>query len=380
MIPGLDPAACRDRRRRLWESVAGNGADLEALLVSRPEHVYYLTGFLHDPNNIHHRAPQYLLLDADGGAVVVVDGLARDREGVLEASGCESVSAGWNAFDPLVPRTIAAARAMAAEIDRRGIARLGAETAHLPLAASGRGRVALDIEPTITRMRRRKDPDEMAIIRATMRVGERFHSAARELTRAGVTEVELYAEIVAEATKEAEQPLVMRCDFRAGAHMRMGGTPTDRVIERGDNLLLDIYPYMNGYDCDITNTLNVGGNPTALQQKSMDAAIAGLKASEEVARPGVSADEIFQVQTDAMAAFDPQWRKMPGHAGHALGLEHPEAPDFRPGNAETITAGDVITFEPHVFGDPFQGCRIEHNYLVTDDGLEQLSHHEIGLC
>ena len=380
MIPRLDPAACRVRRQRLLERASQSGPEFDALLVSRPEHVYYLSGFLHDPNNIHHRAPQYLLIDADGTAVVFLDGLGRDFDSVLESSGCELVSAGWFAFDPLVPRTIATARALAAEIERRGVTRLGAESAHVALAATAGCQLALDIEALITTMRRRKDPDEMELIRATMKVGERFHSAARERVRSGVTEVELYAELVAEATKEAEQPLIMRCDFRAGAHMRAGGTPTNRVIEPGDNLMMDIYPYMNGYDCDITNTLNVGGNPTALQQKAMDAAIAGLKACEDVARPGISGDEFYEVQTDAIAEFEPEWKKMQGHAGHALGLEHPEGPDFRPGNSETITEGDVITFEPHVFGDPFQGCRIEHNYLVTADGLERLSNHEIGLC
>lgn len=380
MIPGLDPDACRERRRRLLERARQTGAEFDGLLISRPEHVYYLSGFLHDPNNIHHRAPQYLLIDADGGALVAFDGMGRDYDSVLAAAGCEALSAEWFAFDPLVPRTVATAGAIAAEIERRGISALGVESAHLPLAAIGRCRVVVDVEPLITRMRRRKDADEMALIRATMKVGERFHSAARERVRPGLTEVELYAELVAEATKEAEQPIVMRCDFRAGAHMRMGGTPTNRLIEPGDNLLMDIYPYMKGYDCDITNTLTVGGKPTAQQQKAMDAAIAGLKACEDIARPGVSGDRFYQVQTDAIAEFDPDWKKMQGHAGHALGLEHPEGPDFRPGNGETITEGDVITFEPHVFGDPFQGCRIEHNYLVTADGLERLSNHEIGLC
>ena len=168
--------------------------------------------------------------------------------------------------------------------------------------------------------------------------------------------------------------------FSGGFAYASRRTPTNRVIERGDNLLLDIYPYMNGYRCDITNTLNVGGSPSALQQKAMEAAIAGLQASEAIARPGVSANEIFEVQTDAIAEFEPAWKKMQGHAGHSLGLEHPEAPDFRSGNMETITEGDVITFEPHVFGDPFQGCRVEHNYLVTSDGLDCLSSHQIGLC
>ena len=380
MIPNLDPAACRNRRQRLLEAVKGVSPGLDGLLIARPEHVYYLTGFLHDPNNISSRAPQYLLIDAYGAATVFLDGFARDRDGVLDATGCSAVSAQWQAFDPLVPRTIATARAVAAELDRLGIGLLGTEPACVAAKALQPIAQVFDIEPTIAAMRRRKDPDELAVIRAAIAVGERFHRAARELVRPGVTEVELYAEIVAEATKQAEQPIVMMCDFRAGSHMRLGGTPTNRVIERGDNLLLDIYPYMNGYRCDITNTLNVGGSPSALQQKAMEAAIAGLQASEAIARPGVSANEIFEVQTDAIAEFEPAWKKMQGHAGHSLGLEHPEAPDFRSGNMETITEGDVITFEPHVFGDPFQGCRVEHNYLVTSDGLDCLSSHQIGLC
>ncbi len=378
MIPTLDPAACRQRRERLLSNLAENGHQLEAVVVSRPEHVYYLTGFLHDANNIHNRAPQYLIVDADGRASVVLDGFARDRGRVLEASGCEALSAGWRAFDPLVPRTAKTALATANALT--GFRRVGIESAHLPAIAAAGLADPVDIEPVITKMRRRKDPDELNVIRAAIGVGERFHAASRELARAGVREIDLYAEIVAEATKTAEQPLVMMCDFRAGPHMRQGGAATERVIEPGDNLLLDIYPYMNGYRCDITNTINIGGKPTARQEEAMAAAIAGMRASEAIARPGATAHEIYEAQTDAIAEFDPQWKQMQGHAGHSLGLEHPEAPDFQAGNMETLTEGDVITFEPHVFGDPFQGCRIEHNYLVTADGLKCLSSHEIGLC
>ena len=382
MIPSLCPDACRARRETLRKQVSSAHAGVDALLVSRPEHVYYLTGFLHDPNNINNRAPQYLLIDADGGASLVIDGFGPNRPGLalMAENGIEVITGGWAAFDPLVPRTIAAARAVAAELGRRGIGRLGAEPAHLPRAAADEDAVVVDVEPLITRMRRRKDDDELAIIRAAIKVGERFHRAARERIRAGISEVDLYAEVVAEATKEAEQPLVMMCDFRSGPPMRTGLGPTGRIIEPGDNLLLDIYPYMKCYRCDITNTLNAGGRPTALQEKAMEAAIAGLNACAEAGRPGVSGDDFYRIQTDAIAEYDPAWKQMQGHAGHSLGLEHPEAPDFRTGNSETITEGDVITFEPHVFGDPFQGCRIEHNYLVTADGLEQLSQHEIGLC
>ena len=170
----------------------------------------------------------------------------------------------------------------------------------------------------------------------------------------------------------------MMCDFRSGPELAAGGHPTDRVIERGDNLLMDIFPYVNGYRCDITNTLNAGGEPSADQEKAMATALAALAASEALCKPGVTAHELHQAQNDAIRAADPTW-SLRGHAGHCLGLEHPEPPDFIPDNHEPIVEGMVITFEPGVYDPSFHGVRVEHNYLVTANGLERLSHHELGL-
>ena len=66
------------------------------------------------------------------------------------------------------------------------------------------------------------------------------------------------------------------------------------------------------------------------------------------------------------------------HAGHGLGISHPEPPYIVRNSTETLVAGDVVTLEPGLYlGD--NGLRIEHNYLITEDGYERLSHHEIAL-
>jgi Xaa-Pro aminopeptidase len=70
----------------------------------------------------------------------------------------------------------------------------------------------------------------------------------------------------------------------------------------------------------------------------------------------------------------------PHHAGHGLGLSHPEAPYFVRHSRETLLAGDVVTLEPGLYVDGVGGIRIEHNYLVTDAGFEQLSRHRIALA
>ena len=55
----------------------------------------------------------------------------------------------------------------------------------------------------------------------------------------------------------------------------------------------------------------------------------------------------------------------PHHAGHGLGLTHPEAPYFVRQADETLLAGDVVTLEPGLYVAGIGGIRIEHNYLIT---------------
>ena len=62
--------------------------------------------------------------------------------------------------------------------------------------------------------------------------------------------------------------------------------------------------------------------------------------------------------------------KFPHHAGHGLGLAHPENPYFVRGANETLLAGDVVTLEPgRCTSKTWAACCIENNYLVTEKGF-----------
>ena len=111
---------------------------------------------------------------------------------------------------------------------------------------------------------------------------------------------------------------------------------------------------------------------------AIEAAESALTASEQLAKPGISAGEIFEAQDNAIREYNKDWH-LDHHAGHALGLEHLETPDFVQGNPTKLVEGAIITFEPGVYAPDFQGGRIEHNYLVTGNGLQRLSHHQLGL-
>jgi len=61
------------------------------------------------------------------------------------------------------------------------------------------------------------------------------------------------------------------------------------------------------------------------------------------------------------------------HAGHGLGLEHPESPILVPESTDVLRAGDVVTLEPGCYREGVGGVRLENNYLITESGFEQLN-------
>jgi Xaa-Pro aminopeptidase len=254
------------------------------------------------------------------------------------------------------------------------------ERAHLPLAAREVLAVAQadDLGPALRQMRRRKYEDELACIRRAIAAAEAGHQAARTNIRAGITEMDLYVEVQAAITRAAGEPIVMMGDFAAGERSgRVGGPPTDNVLQPGDLMIFDLFPRIGGYRADIANTL-CAGQPTQEQRDHLAVLQAALQAGEATLRPGVTAAEVYAAGREPIAAAG-LGDAFPHHAGHGLGLGHPEPPFLVPESQEILQAGDVVTLEPGAYRRGWGGARIEHNYLITETGYQRLSNHQIGL-
>ena len=106
--------------------------------------------------------------------------------------------------------------------------------------------------------------------------------------------------------------------------------------------------------------------------------MAAMAAGEKELRPGNACRTVYQA---VMNVFDKAGvgQHFPHHAGHGLGLTHPEAPFFVRHADETLLEGDVVTLEPGLYIDGIGGIRIEHNYWIAPQGAERLSNHTIAL-
>jgi Xaa-Pro aminopeptidase len=152
--------------------------------------------------------------------------------------------------------------------------------------------------------------------------------------------------------------------------------PVGYTLQKGDLFLLDYSVILDGYRSDFTNTIAVG-EPSADQQALMDACMASLEAGEAALKAEVACKTIFDICSNTMVqkGFEP----LSSHAGHGLGLEHPEPPALVQDSTDTLLRGDVVTLEPGNYIQGIGGVRIERNYLVTKTGSENLSHHKIAL-
>ena len=362
----LSADGCRQRRQRFWKAL-DPGPDNDFLLLSDPIHLVYLANFWVDPISLGAGFSGYLMVRKDGHAKLLHDN--RLPKSVESAHVEERRPIVW--YDGQAPGKGPRQLALLEAVNP---ARGGFHTHDRPGE-----KYAATVINTLAGMRRRKDADEVALLRRCMRATEAGHAWARDHVKPGMTELDVYCGVSAACIKSAGQPVVVYGDFVVSTgFQRRGGSPTSRVIEPGDMLILDYSVVIGGYRSDFTNTLVVGREPNADQERLYRLCVAALAAGERELRAGAACLNVYQA---VRSVFEKEGvaDSFPHHAGHGLGLSHPEAPFFVRHADETLLAGDVVTLEPGLYIDGIGGIRIEHNYLITEQGYERLSNHEIAL-
>lgn len=237
----------------------------------------------------------------------------------------------------------------------------------------------VDLEPMLATARRKKDPDEILLMRGSIAAGEAGHAVALERIVPGMSELEAYNLVRDAACEHLGRQAIVYGDFVSGPRTDLvGGPPSARVVEPGDRFLLDFSVVVHGYRGDFANTFVVGGRPTDSERKRFELCREAMSEGEKLLRSGTRAREVDQA---VRSVFSREKKEVwfPSHAGHGLGLAHPEAPFIVPESEETLQADDVVTLEPGQYEPGVVGMRFERNYLITETGFEILSKHELRL-
>jgi Xaa-Pro aminopeptidase len=346
------------RRQRLMEALAAQGAD--ALLVSNPVNVTYLTGFSGDSS---------ALLLSRKDAVLVSD--ARYTEQISEeCPGLDMV---------IRPPVKPLPTAIAETLDKLGVRTVGFDSASMTvaeLATLSEQAKAIDWKPEKDRveaMRAVKDASEVAAIREAIDIAERAFTVFRALLRPHDTEKDLHDAMEgyirrAGGTCSSFPPIVAAGERAALPH----APPSGKRVADGAMLLVDWGATGLLYKSDLTRVLALGNIAPKLEEVYGVVLRAQLTAIRAV-RPGAKAKD---VDAEARAVIaQAGFGDFFGHGlGHGIGLDIHEAPSVRPNSEAVLEPGNVVTIEPGIYLPGWGGVRIEDDVLVTPDGCEVLTH------
>lgn len=257
---------------------------------------------------------------------------------------------------------------------------LGVEANHLTVQAFADLQAVENVswkplETTVEMWRAVKSEDELATIRRAAAITDIAVSQVPELARPSMTEAELAWLVEKSLRENGGEAVAFDVIVASGPNAALPHHhPGERRLQPGDAIVVDLGAQVDGYKSDLTRTFFLGAEPDAQFREIYDLTLRAEMTALEGIRPGLSG-----VAADALA------RDVIGSAGHAehfghglghgVGLDIHEEPRLSPLSKTTaLEPGMVVTVEPGVYLPGWGGVRIEDLVVVTEDGVELLSH------
>lgn len=350
---------------------------LDGLVLHSPENLCYLSGF-HTPG---YYFPQALIVAASGTPRLVTRYL--EQPGALAASWLDPENlVGYLDHQEPVGAFLATLDAMGLNRGRIGIEKQGYST--LPIRSFEQLEAGLadaelvDASGLVEQFRAIKSPAEIAYIRRAAEISSLAMMSAMEHCKADMTEHALAAQVsktlVANGAEYAGLPIFIASGHRT--YIRHA-VPSEKIIERGDNVLVELTGVVRRYAGPLFRTLNLGP-PSATMRAHSDAARDMLDALIEGLKPGLTSHEANAMAVEAAGKSGAGAVK---RAGYSVGLNFP--PDWGEGvfldlctgNQTILEAGMVFHMPQTIRVGANAPSAISETVLMTEDGCEVLTKH-----
>ena len=302
-------------------------------------------------------------------------------------------------------------RAVAEQLrsERLADAAIGLEFDVVPIDLYNRVRDALpdatfeNISPIIISQRIVKDEDELELIRVSASIADKAQRRALDAIREGISEIEMAAEVEAELRRNKHEGILVNRRFDTYAMYGMIGSGEDlsrfagfanvatgvglsrafrisasnRIMKRGDLVMIDMTGCYHGYITDVTRPYVIG--PATKMQTDVFEALCAVE-DEIIAgiRPGVLVADVYRIGVEA-AAKTKYGEYFMGHrekgtfVGHGLGLELDEPPILGPTDQTIIAENMTLAIEINTIVPDFGTIKVEDSIIVTANGPELLS-------
>jgi len=347
------------RLRKLRTSIAEKG--LDALLLSQPENLRYLSGFTGSSG--------WLLISGQNAI------LATDFRYVEQAKG--------ESPDFEIIQTKQELRDwLPGLVSDLGWHKLGFEanfisydSSHKLSEAIETKQVNLELVPTtgiVEQLRSIKEPEELGFITKAVELAEAAFEQAKAIIRPGITEKEAAWEIEKFLRQEGSEGMPFEIIVASGPNSALPhARPTEKIIRSGEPVLIDMGARISGYCSDFSRTLFLGETDKTLREiynivlKAQATAVERIESGMDASQADRLARSIVE-QAGYGDAF--------GHGlGHGVGLAVHEFPTLGPSSSDSLADGMVFTIEPGIYLAGKGGVRIEDMVVLKNGKAKVLS-------
>ncbi len=381
-------AACR-------EAIAERG--FGALLIGVGPDLRYLTGFVGDPME----RLTLLVVPRVGPVSFLVPQLEAAKARATPLSGAVGVGGAGvggvgGAVEILAFEETDDAAAMVAELLAPARSAANGSTARQPIGLSDRlwamhvlglqralpGRHFEPASAVLRDLRQVKDADEARLLRLAAQAADRTVDAIAAGRLVGRTEADVSREIRSRLIDEGHD----LADFAIVGSGPNGALPhhdaSDRTLEAGDPVVLDLGGTLAGYLSDTTRTIWVSGEADIEPDPEFRHVYELVRDAQAQAtaavRPGVPAEQIDATARGVIAAAG-YGDCFTHRVGHGIGLEVHEDPYMVAGNATPLRLGMAFSVEPGIYLTGRWGVRLENIVMCGPDGPEVLNRSSLDL-
>ena len=238
--------------------------------------------------------------------------------------------------------------------------------------AAGHNHVISAIE-ILKALKIRKGKEEIMAIRKAISIAEKALMTLLSQIKPGVSEKYLANQLIIHLLTEGSEPdlpfnpIVASGPNSANPH----AVPGDRVIQKGDAIIIDWGARYDGYVSDITRSFLVGGENAEMNQIAA-VVLNANQTARTAARAGIPASDLDKTARDVItkAGYGDLFTH---RTGHGIGLLAHEDPYISHTNSSPLKKGMVFTIEPGIYLPGKGGIRIEDNMLVSKEDCETLT-------
>ena len=216
-----------------------------------------------------------------------------------------------------------------------------------------------------------KSEVELAALRKSARYASIGLDTVFEKVSPGTTEKQLRAEAVYAMAKAGADTTM----FALTSGRRSGlkhAEPTDRQIEEGDMLFIDVCAPHRGYMSDVARS-GVLGKANQQQKEMLETALEMRDRVVEAVRPGARICDLQQASEGIAERRGLADYYYPTGFGHGIGTSLVESPILFPDNEAQLEENMVFSLEPMIVIEGVGTAVFEDMILVTSDGGESLS-------